>query len=139
MDSQKLKASELKQYREQLVAEQGNICPLCYTRLELEDAVLDHCHDTGHIRFALHRSCNHAEGNVKNWAKRTRAKDKKKFVERVLRYWEQTYEHMPMHPSFKTPDDKRAKLLRKRLKQVTAPHAVAKIKAELADLKAKKG
>ena len=131
METQKLKAREIAAYRERLVKEQGNLCPLCYTRLELEDAVLDHCHTTGHIRFALHRSCNHAEGNVRGWAKRTRSKSKRGFVERVIKHWEGDFSQNPIHPSFKTVDDKRAKLLRKRIKTLKAPHAIAKAKAEL--------
>lgn len=138
MVAKKLKSTEVKAYRERLVDMQGNVCPLCLTELLYADAVLDHDHDTGKIRFALHRSCNHAEGNVKNWANRTRAKNKKDFVERVLAFWEMDLpDTTPIHPSFKSPEDKRLKVLKKRLKTVKLATARQRIEREIRQIKIK--
>ena len=137
MAAQKLKAKDVKAFRETMVARQGNLCPLCDTELLPEDAVLDHSHDTGRIRFALHRSCNHSEGMIKNWAKRSRAKNKKRFALRVVQLWNEEFPHNPIHPSFKSADDKRLKILKNRYKNVKTEHAKTKIKAEVAEIMAR--
>lgn len=59
-------ANQLESVRKQLVAKQGNVCAVCGLRFTKADGpVVDHDHDTGVIRGAIHRSCNMAEGKVK--------------------------------------------------------------------------
>lgn len=65
-----LKNSEVSSVLKQIVQKQGSKCGVCglpFTKVD--GAVLDHCHDTGYIRGALHRSCNSAEGRVKTKAR----------------------------------------------------------------------
>lgn len=67
--ARQLKNSELASVRTQLVTRQGGKCAVCdkpFTKSD--DACVDHCHTTGYIRGALHRSCNQAEGRVKTKA-----------------------------------------------------------------------
>jgi hypothetical protein len=116
---------------------QGKICPICFTSIDEEDLVLDHDHSTGHIRAALHRGCNRAEGTIKaalRWARVGTVRT----VLRVVSYWEADYSGNPIHPAFKTDDDKRLKLLKNRYKNVKTPSAKAKIKAEVAEIMARR-
>jgi hypothetical protein len=67
--AKQLRPSEVKGVCDQLVKKQGNKCGVCGKPFTPRDrAVLDHCHTTGHIRGALHNSCNGAEGRVKTKA-----------------------------------------------------------------------
>ena len=67
--ARQLKPSEVKGVLDQLVKKQSNKCGVCAKPFTPRDrAVLDHCHDTGFIRGALHNSCNGAEGRVKTKA-----------------------------------------------------------------------
>lgn len=94
----KLKAAEIKPYRERLVKSQKGVCPLCKEELIIPDATLDHCHETGHVRQALHRSCNSAEGRILNWAgKRSRGDDPVLFLTNLLEYWATEYHENPLH------------------------------------------
>ena len=62
----KLKASQIKGVRLDLLKRQGNRCALCGLDLPVEKAVLDHDHKTGYIRSALHRGCNSLLGKNEN-------------------------------------------------------------------------
>lgn len=63
---QRLTATQVPVVLKQLVAKQGNKCAICGHHFTARDgAVLDHNHDTGVIRGAIHRSCNQAEGKAK--------------------------------------------------------------------------
>ena len=98
MGTRVLKAHEVKEYREAQVRRQKGKCPLCKEVLVFEDATLDHCHDTGHIRMALHRSCNAAEGRILMWAgKRSRGDDPELFLKNLLAYWKKEYTENPIH------------------------------------------
>lgn len=53
----------------QELKKQGGICPLCLKPIDVSikgELVLDHDHETGRIRGALHRSCNSGEGKATN-------------------------------------------------------------------------
>lgn len=66
MAIRKLKVSETAGVLKQIVAKQGGVCAICKKGFTAADgAVLDHCHKTGFIRGALHRSCNGGEGKVR--------------------------------------------------------------------------
>lgn len=54
---------------QQLVVRQARQCAICSKPFTQRDyAVLDHDHDSGYIRGAIHNSCNGAEGRVKTKA-----------------------------------------------------------------------
>ena len=66
MPVRKLKVSETAPTLRQIVVKQGHVCAICKKPFTKTDgAVLDHCHKTGFIRGALHRSCNGGEGKVR--------------------------------------------------------------------------
>ncbi|MEH6358729.1 MAG: endonuclease domain-containing protein [Pseudomonadales bacterium] len=66
MAIRKLKVSETAGVLKQMVARQGHVCAVCDKGFTKTDGpVLDHCHKTGFIRGALHRSCNGGEGKVR--------------------------------------------------------------------------
>lgn len=68
--ARQLKPSEVASVLSQIVKRQKNRCAVCDKPFTPRDrAVLDHCHDTGFIRGALHNSCNGAEGRVKTKAR----------------------------------------------------------------------
>lgn len=68
--TKRLKVVEQKQVLDKLVVLQKNKCAVCGKKFTARDyAVLDHDHETGFIRGALHNSCNGAEGRVKTKAK----------------------------------------------------------------------
>ena len=103
----KLKAKEIKEWRDKLLKRQKGVCPLCKQELLPEDAVLDHCHVTGHIRGALHGGCNRAEGKAINWIYRTKSDDPVEFAKNLAKYWKKDYSELPIHPTHKTPEEKR--------------------------------
>lgn len=111
----RIKANQVKELRQLKVKEQGYKCPLCKEHLKQDDAVLDHCHETGHVRQALHRSCNAAEGRVKEWAgKRSRGDDPIQWLLNLIKYWGQDYTSNPLHH---THGAKRKKKRRPRMKK----------------------
>ena len=64
--TKQIKPSQVASVLEQLVKKQGNKCAVCGQPFTKRDKpVLDHDHDTGYIRGALHNSCNGVEGKVK--------------------------------------------------------------------------
>ena len=64
MQNKKLKYSEIKPLREQLIEEQHGLCNLC--QHELDNPCLDHCHINGNIRAVLCRGCNSLLGKLEN-------------------------------------------------------------------------
>ena len=109
----RLKQKELADYRYDLWCEQSHICPLCHKQIEKEDAVLDHCHATGHIRRVLHRACNAQEARVINQAYRSKADDPFLFIANIIEYYKKDYSDMPIHPTHLTGNEKELKRLRK--------------------------
>lgn len=103
-----------------MLVEQEGKCFLCGNKIE-SDPVLDHCHDTGRIRGVLHRQCNHAEGRIKDWVKRT-GKDNlpAPFLKNLIDYISADYSKNPLHPTHKTEQEKeilRLKRLRSKVKK----------------------
>lgn len=116
-----VKAHEVKDYREEQVRRQKGVCPLCKETLVFEDATLDHCHETGHIRMALHRSCNSAEGRILMWAgKRSRGDDPVLFLKNLLCYWKKDFSDNPIHYSHAK---KRKRRRKPRMKKTRGFHA----------------
>lgn len=103
-----LTTNKIKPYREKRLEEQGGICPLCGLEIEDGQATLDHCHDSGHVRQVLHRSCNGAEGRILSWAgQRSKGDNPVEFLHNLLDYWSQDYSSNPLHPSHGKPKRKR--------------------------------
>jgi len=108
------RVKDIKAFREALVRKQRGVCPLCKEALLPEDATLDHCHTTGYVRAALHRSCNGAEGRIKSWAgPRSRGDDPVFFLQNLIKYWRRDFSHNPVHPSHLKPRKRRRKARRK--------------------------
>ena len=64
--AKQIKPNQVASVLDQLVKKQGNKCAICGKPFTARDRpVLDHDHDTGFIRAALHNSCNGVEGKVK--------------------------------------------------------------------------
>ena len=105
-----LRPKDILPLRLKKIQEQANVCPLCELELLPEDAVLDHCHTTGHVRRALHRSCNSAEGKILHWAgQRSKGADPVAFVSNLLGYWQVDYTDNPIHPLYGKPPKRRVK------------------------------
>src|SRR5574340_85671 len=110
----KLKASEIAGFRNDLLARQGGKCLLCGYPCSKDEAVLDHCHTTGVIRAVLHRGCNAMLGHIENNAPRHKLTDPQKLMRmlgNVASYRALYMPHLsvdlPLHPTFKTDDEKR--------------------------------
>lgn len=111
--ARQLRTSEVKSVCDQLVKRQGNKCAVCNEPFTARDrAVLDHCHDSGFIRGALHNSCNGAEGRIKTKAnlghKGVSSAD---YVIGLGKYLEshKTPKFNLIHPTHLTEDQKRLK------------------------------
>lgn len=72
---QRIKASEVKTYREHYLQQQHNICALCNEHIDPAEAVLDHDHASGQLRAVLHRGCNAYLGVIENNRSRNRISD----------------------------------------------------------------
>jgi hypothetical protein len=111
----RLKASEVADYRNQLLAIQNHMCCLCNEIIEDGKAVLDHDHRTGHVRGVLHRGCNAMEGvlinnmarNLMTWAR----------LQELFRNIEayQAQQQPVLHPTHRTPEERKTRA-RKRAK-----------------------
>lgn len=108
---QRLLSKEKSTWRERLLVEQFHLCPLCGLVIQREDAVLDHCHSTGHIRGVLHSGCNALLGKIENFKKRAGKKltgDQLWGISAsVSLYTEADYSHMPYHCDHRTAEEKR--------------------------------
>ena len=110
----KLSRTAMRAFAARKVQEQGGVCPLCKTTIDLKikgEGVIDHDHDTGRIRGVLHRSCNAAEGKISNaaarWgAKSTRYSDIIPYLEAVVSYLKAEPSNF-IYPMHKTPDEKK--------------------------------
>ncbi len=99
----RLKQTELKKQRTEMLSKQNSVCPLCNELILEEDAVLDHDHGTGKVRSVLHRSCNQAEGRIKSWINRSRfVGDHEVFLQNLIEYIQCDYSDNPEHPSHLT-------------------------------------
>ena len=60
----RLTQAATKAYREAKLREQGGRCALTGYTISAAEAVLDHCHSTGHVRGVLHRGANSLLGKI---------------------------------------------------------------------------
>lgn len=123
MDSIKMKASDLAAVRTALVSRQGGICPICKRTLRtaaVVNIVVDHDHNTGRVRAALHRGCNTVEGKVLNalssWGGASTRPAQKKLLENLLEFWtlHETIQTEWIYHGHKTATEKRLALNKKR-------------------------
>lgn len=77
MTTRRITRGQIRSVAMKLARDQGGVCPLCGEPLDFtikgvtgDSVVVDHCHITGRIRGALHRSCNGGEGKVASAAGR---------------------------------------------------------------------
>lgn len=77
MTYRRITRGQIRSVAMKLARDQGGVCPLCGEPLDFtikgvtgDSVVVDHCHITGRIRGALHRSCNGGEGKVASAAGR---------------------------------------------------------------------
>ena len=125
----KLKKSDLKQLRDDLVHKQTYLCDVCncdfkegYYHRKLRDVVpkhmpcLDHDHKTGQIRGVLCRGCNSLEGRIVNSIERwhTSVDNNPREVSALLHLLAEYTEHHAVdrnegliHPDFKNDEEKR--------------------------------
>lgn len=106
-------ASDIRVYREELLAAQGGVCAV--TGIPLETGVLDHCHRTGQCRGVLDRQVNALEGRYLSLFKKSRLGDKysltfPEFLVNLGLYLQEENKPLPLH--YKLMDDKRKKLSR---------------------------
>lgn len=110
----RLQSKEIKSTRLRLIEEQNRICPLCQTQILDSDIIhLDHDHQAGHIRAALHGACNLGLGKVERAARMTRSP--KQFIANLQAYLElhATSQHGLIHPNKLTPEERLNKMKRK--------------------------
>ncbi len=110
--------------REDLLREQKNVCPICAKTIRLDEAVLDHDHQSGRIRAVLHRNCNVGEAKMERLVKRYFALDVKAVKSKevvltllasLMTFWEVDYSKNCFHPGHRFPEHKRIKQLRKEI------------------------
>lgn len=108
---QRLTAAQVPVVLKQLVAKQGNKCAICGHHFTMRDgAVLDHDHDSGYIRGAIHRSCNQAEGKAKTVGHRGHTGvSSYDYLIGLGKYLElhKTPKYNFLHPTHKTETEKR--------------------------------
>lgn len=75
---------QLSEYVVLMVNKQKGKCAVCGNPFTArDDHVVDHCHYTGALRGALHRSCNAAEGSVLTMAERVSKGNGTRYIIRV--------------------------------------------------------
>lgn len=106
----RLKATEVKTYREQQLAKQGGVCPLCLQTIELSEAVLDHDHKRGVCRGVLHRGCNCMVGKIENARVRYKLTDNQSLgnlLSNIINYMSSSLD--VLHPTHRTEEEKRVR------------------------------
>ena len=113
MAIRQLKPSEVASVLDKLVRKQDHKCAVCGRPFTKTDRpVLDHSHDTGFIRGALHNSCNGAEGRIKAQANLGhKGVPSGEFVIALGKYLEDNEKpkYMLIHPTHLTEEQKRKK------------------------------
>ena len=115
----KLKQSEVKHVREAMLRSQGGKCAMCQGDLSVDDAVMDHSHQTGLVRGIAHRGCNGAEGRIKNALRRagiSDISDVQAFLVNLAAYYKLHEKDQTglIYASHRTPEEKKAAAAKKR-------------------------
>ena len=104
----RLTRPEADALRRVLIVKQENKCALCKDTLDGKTACLDHDHQTGRVRTVLCLNCNGIEGKIFNLCRRgKRNRTVSEFLTDVLNYWSSDYKDNPLHPTFRTLEEKR--------------------------------
>ena len=131
----KLKQSEIKSFREELLIQQGGRDPI--TGLQIKDAVLDHDHVSGHVRCVLQREVNSFEGKVWNAYKRfirPLGASYEDVLVILVAYRNKDYSNNPIHPNHKTEKDKIIREYRRRIKRAKRPQTKEKYRVLIREL-----
>lgn len=120
----KIRQSDVKTVRDALIVKQNGVCKVCKRPFtEADPACLDHNHKTGKIRGVLHRSCNALEGIITKAFTRLGIKiDQKVVLTGLVEYHDEheTDQTGLIHPSHKTPEEKKALLVKRRKRKAKA-------------------
>lgn len=131
------KLSTVSQIRSHLLKIQGGLCPLCSMPIQTDQAVLDHCHQTGQVRAVLHRNCNQLESKVRGLFKRFGGQHQpQQLLTNLMRLW-YGLQHPFLHPDHMTEYKKQARTLRKRLSKLKTEAARGRVQSELKALREK--
>ncbi len=105
----RLTQAAVKAYREAKLKEQGGRCALTGYTLSPAEAVLDHCHTTGHIRGVVHRGVNALLGKLENNHKRYGVSLPQVIAmgEGLREYLSKDYSEQPYYYTHRTEDEKR--------------------------------
>lgn len=116
----KLKQTQVKEYRERQLAQQNYCCALCGEKIT-EAAVLDHDHKTGLVRQVLHRGCNSLLGKIENNMPRSQVDIHrlKGIAQNLIGYITEKHSET-LHYTHRTPEERKNAKLRKRARQKTA-------------------
>lgn len=114
----KLKTNQIKAVREEMKADQSNLCMICKHPIPEGKDRLDHDHKTGAIRSVLCDGCNRLLGKIESNYKRF-CVDLDAFLAGVADYvaMHRTDQTGLRHPSHLTDDEKKLKAKQKRKKQ----------------------
>ena len=146
MTLRRITRGQIRSVAMKLAKEQGGVCLLCGEPLDFtkqgvkgDSVVVDHCHISGRIRGALHRSCNGGEGKVASAAGRwivgsmQSSADIAAALRRVADYLEREPTDL-LYYTYKAPEELRqAQLLRQRKQR-----AQRKARATVRTLRAQK-
>jgi len=122
-DPIKLKTTQVKKIRLELLEAQEFKCGICGHPCTEDQAVLDHDHKAGHVRAVLHRTCNAVEGKVVNAMRRYGITDPYAFLTGLVQYHQTHASNQTglIHPAHFTAEEKierrKAKAKREREKQ----------------------
>jgi hypothetical protein len=94
MGNTRFKKSELPKIRLELLKKQKYLCPLCNKSMRginISNIVVDHDHNSGIVRAAMHRGCNGIEGKVlillSQWGRMSTLPAMIKYLERLIEFW----------------------------------------------------
>lgn len=90
--------------------EQKGRCALCSQPIAASEAAYDHDHKTGHCRAVLHRGCNAMLGHIENNMPRHRLTNLRRlvaFLRAIPEYISRDWTDQPLHPTFRTEEEKR--------------------------------
>lgn len=107
----RVKRTELPKVRKLLLNNQANKCAICGIKFGGKQvACVDHDHNAGHIRGALCRNCNRAEGKIKTLATSCkRGGTQLEWLKSLVFYLDLHVEPQTqyLHPDHKSEDEKR--------------------------------
>jgi len=135
LEVKKLKQSDIKKLREELLDQQGGQDPI--TGLPITDPVLDHDHDSGAVRCVLQREVNSFEGRVWNSYKRfirPLGASYEDVLISLVEYKSKDYSNNPIHPNHKTEKDKIIREYRRRIKRAKRPQTKEKYRVLIREL-----